>query len=149
MYGRTGRPSLTLPRKRGREGWGDALAPGIGEIIGGSQREERLDVLDRSMAERGIDREHYAPPFPPPLAPARGGGLGWGHLRRYGTVPHAGFGPASSAPSPTSPAPPTSATPSLSRALPGMQDIDAYHLSARVSIPPNFQWLGRREVSAA
>ena len=40
----------------------DVLAPGIGEIIGGSQREERLEVLDRSMAERGIDREHYAPP---------------------------------------------------------------------------------------
>ena len=37
----------------------DVLAPGIGEIIGGSQREERLDVLDRDMAERGIDREHY------------------------------------------------------------------------------------------
>jgi asparaginyl-tRNA synthetase len=35
----------------------DVLAPGIGEIIGGSQREERLKVLDRSMAERGIDRE--------------------------------------------------------------------------------------------
>jgi len=55
----------------------DVLAPGMGEIIGGSQREERLDVLDRSMAERGIDREHY----------------GWYRdLRRYGTVPHAGFG---------------------------------------------------------
>src|ERR1051326_1467163 len=37
----------------------DVLAPGMGEIIGGSQREERLDVLDRSMAERGIDKEHY------------------------------------------------------------------------------------------
>jgi asparaginyl-tRNA synthetase len=36
----------------------DVLAPGIGEIIGGSQREERLAMLDRSMAERGIDREH-------------------------------------------------------------------------------------------
>jgi asparaginyl-tRNA synthetase len=55
----------------------DVLAPGIGEIIGGSQREERLEVLDRSMAERGIDRAHYA----------------WYlDLRRYGTVPHAGFG---------------------------------------------------------
>src|SRR5256884_3930886 len=52
----------------------DVLAPGMGEIIGGSQREERLDVLDRSMAERGIDKEHY----------------GWyRHLPRYGTVPHA------------------------------------------------------------
>jgi asparaginyl-tRNA synthetase len=55
----------------------DVLAPGIGEIIGGSQREERLDVLDARMAERGIDKEHY----------------GWYRdLRRYGTVPHAGFG---------------------------------------------------------
>ncbi len=53
------------------------LAPGIGEIIGGRQREERLKVLDRSMAERGIDREHYA---------------WYRDLRRYGTVPHAGFG---------------------------------------------------------
>src|ERR1700730_6703754 len=73
----------------------DVLAPGIGEIIGGSQREERLAVLDRSMAERGIDREHYA---------------WYRDLRRYGTVPHAGFGLASSAPSPTSPASPTCAT---------------------------------------
>jgi asparaginyl-tRNA synthetase len=46
-------------------------------IIGGSQREERLAVLDRSKAERGIDREHYA---------------WYRDLRRYGTVPHAGFG---------------------------------------------------------
>src|SRR5499426_3099207 len=36
----------------------DVLAPGIGEIIGGSQREERLEVLDARMAERGIDKEH-------------------------------------------------------------------------------------------
>src|SRR6266508_4441230 len=55
----------------------DVLAPGIGEIIGGSQREERLDVLDARMAERGIDREHYS---------------WYRDLRRYGTVPHAGFG---------------------------------------------------------
>jgi asparaginyl-tRNA synthetase len=55
----------------------DVLAPGIGEIIGGSQREERLDVLDARMAECGIDKEHY----------------GWYRdLRRYGSVPHAGFG---------------------------------------------------------
>jgi asparaginyl-tRNA synthetase len=55
----------------------DVLAPGIGEIIGGSQREERLDVLDARMIERGIDKDHY----------------GWYRdLRRYGTVPHAGFG---------------------------------------------------------
>ena len=56
----------------------DVLAPGIGEIIGGSQREERLDVLDQRMEEQGIDKEHY----------------GWYRdLRRYGTVPHAGFRP--------------------------------------------------------
>jgi asparaginyl-tRNA synthetase len=55
----------------------DVLAPGIGEIVGGSQREERLDVLDARMTERAIDKEHY----------------GWYRdLRRYGTVPHAGFG---------------------------------------------------------
>jgi asparaginyl-tRNA synthetase len=55
----------------------DVLAPGIGEIIGGSQREERLGVLDARLAEIGLDREHY----------------GWYRdLRRYGTVPHAGFG---------------------------------------------------------
>jgi aspartyl/asparaginyl-tRNA synthetase len=53
----------------------DVLAPGIGEIIGGGQREERLDVLDRSMAERAIDKEHFAPTLP---SPASGGGLGRG-----------------------------------------------------------------------
>ena len=53
----------------------DVLAPGIGEIIGGSQREERLDVLDARMDEH-LKRE-----------------LWWYRdLRRYGTVPHAGFG---------------------------------------------------------
>jgi asparaginyl-tRNA synthetase len=55
----------------------DVLAPGIGEIIGGSQREERLDVLDARMTALNIDREHYA---------------WYRDLRRYGTVPHAGFG---------------------------------------------------------
>src|SRR5690554_6941951 len=55
----------------------DVLAPGIGEIIGGSQREERLDVLDARMDQFGLDRETY----------------GWYRdFRRYGTVPHAGFG---------------------------------------------------------
>src|SRR5918994_852694 len=55
----------------------DVLAPGIGEIIGGSQREERLERLDGRMDEVGIDKES----------------LGWYRdLRRYGTVPHAGFG---------------------------------------------------------
>ena len=37
----------------------DVLVPGIGEITGGNQLEERLEALDRSMAERGIEREHY------------------------------------------------------------------------------------------
>jgi asparaginyl-tRNA synthetase len=55
----------------------DVLAPGIGEIVGGSQREERLEVLDGRMVEMGLDPETY-----------------WWYrdLRRYGTVPHAGFG---------------------------------------------------------
>jgi len=55
----------------------DVLAPGIGEIVGGSQREERLDVLDARMSAAGMDIEHYA---------------WYRDLRRYGTVPHAGFG---------------------------------------------------------
>ncbi|MBK9033590.1 MAG: asparagine--tRNA ligase [Myxococcales bacterium] len=55
----------------------DVLAPGIGEIIGGSQREERLDVLDARMDAMGLPKDDY----------------GWYRdLRRYGTVPHAGFG---------------------------------------------------------
>jgi asparaginyl-tRNA synthetase len=55
----------------------DVLAPGIGEIIGGSQREERLEVLDQRLDELGLEKEPY----------------GWYRdLRRYGTVPHAGFG---------------------------------------------------------
>jgi asparaginyl-tRNA synthetase len=55
----------------------DVLAPGIGEIIGGSQREERLDYLDRRMTQFKLDPAHY----------------GWYRdFRRYGTVPHAGFG---------------------------------------------------------
>ena len=55
----------------------DVLAPGIGEIIGGSQREERLAVLDQRIEEMGLNRDDY-----------------WWYrdLRRYGTVPHAGFG---------------------------------------------------------
>jgi asparaginyl-tRNA synthetase len=55
----------------------DVLAPGIGEIIGGSQREERLDVLDRRLDELHLDKDTYA---------------WYRDLRRYGTVPHAGFG---------------------------------------------------------
>lgn len=55
----------------------DVLVPGVGEIIGGSQREERLDVLKERMAEQGLNAEAY----------------GWYlDLRRYGTVPHSGFG---------------------------------------------------------
>jgi asparaginyl-tRNA synthetase len=55
----------------------DVLAPGIGEIIGGSQREERLDQLDRRMQQFKIDPSH----------------MQWYRdLRRYGSVPHAGFG---------------------------------------------------------
>ncbi len=55
----------------------DVLAPGIGEIVGGSQREERLEVLDARIRETGLDPAAY----------------GWYRdLRRYGTVPHAGFG---------------------------------------------------------
>jgi asparaginyl-tRNA synthetase len=55
----------------------DVLAPGIGEIIGGSQREERLDVLDARLDEMKLNKQDY-----------------WWYrdLRRYGTVPHAGFG---------------------------------------------------------
>lgn len=55
----------------------DVLVPRIGEIIGGSQREERLDVLEARMKECDLDPEEY-----------------WWYLdlRRYGTVPHAGFG---------------------------------------------------------
>ncbi len=54
----------------------DVLVPGIGEIIGGSQREERLEVLDKRIETLGIE-----------------GDLSWYRdLRRYGTVPHAGFG---------------------------------------------------------
>lgn len=55
----------------------DVLAPGIGEIIGGSQREERLDVFDQRLEAMGLDKEDYS---------------WYRDLRRYGTVPHAGFG---------------------------------------------------------
>ena len=55
----------------------DIVAPKIGEIIGGSQREERLDVLEQRITAQGLDLADY-----------------WWYLdlRRYGTVPHAGFG---------------------------------------------------------
>ncbi len=55
----------------------DVLAPGIGEIIGGSQREERLDILDRRIAQFKLNADHYQ---------------WYRDFRRYGTVPHAGFG---------------------------------------------------------
>lgn len=55
----------------------DVLVPGIGEIIGGSQREERLPHLLENFSKHGIDGEAY----------------GWyAELRKYGSVPHAGFG---------------------------------------------------------
>jgi asparaginyl-tRNA synthetase len=55
----------------------DLLVPGIGELIGGSQREERLDVLLASMARHSVNPEDY-----------------WWYtdLRKYGSVPHAGYG---------------------------------------------------------
>jgi asparaginyl-tRNA synthetase len=55
----------------------DLLVPRVGELVGGSQREERLDRLEQRMQEAGMDREAY-----------------WWYLdmRRFGTVPHAGFG---------------------------------------------------------
>ena len=55
----------------------DVLAPGIGEIIGGSQREEDLEALDKRFEEMGLDKEEYS---------------WYRDLRKYGTVPHAGFG---------------------------------------------------------
>ncbi len=55
----------------------DILAPGIGEIVGGSQREERLELLDKRMVQFGLDPRSYE---------------WYRDLRRYGTVPHAGFG---------------------------------------------------------
>jgi hypothetical protein len=57
-------PSLTPPTRATASGGGRGGGPwprAFGEIIGGSQREERLEVLDRNMAEHGLDREHYAP----------------------------------------------------------------------------------------
>jgi asparaginyl-tRNA synthetase len=53
------------------------LVPGIGEVIGGAQREERFDVLQENMARHHLKPEDY----------------GWYlDLRKYGSVPHAGFG---------------------------------------------------------
>ena len=55
----------------------DILFPGIGEIVGGSQREERLEVLEKRIEEMNIDKKEL-----------------WWYLdlRRFGTVPHSGFG---------------------------------------------------------
>ena len=55
----------------------DVLVPGVGEIIGGSQREERLDILQKRMAAQSLSEDDY-----------------WWYvdLRKYGSVPHAGFG---------------------------------------------------------
>ena len=55
----------------------DLLVPGIGEIIGGSQREERLEILQQRIRELGLDEESY-----------------WWYLdlRKYGGTKHAGFG---------------------------------------------------------
>jgi len=55
----------------------DVLVPGIGEIVGGSQREERLDTLTANMQKHGIDENNYS---------------WYADLRRYGSVEHAGFG---------------------------------------------------------
>jgi asparaginyl-tRNA synthetase len=55
----------------------DLLVPGIGELVGGSQREERLEVLEKRMAECGLNAEDYK---------------AYLDLRRYGGVTHSGFG---------------------------------------------------------
>ena len=55
----------------------DILAPEVGEIVGGSQREERLDVLESKIEKLGLPKENY-----------------WWYLelRKFGTIPHGGFG---------------------------------------------------------
>jgi asparaginyl-tRNA synthetase len=55
----------------------DVLVPRLGEIIGGSERENRFEVLERRIAEEGLNKEDY-----------------WWYLelRKYGSVPHSGFG---------------------------------------------------------
>ena len=68
--------TATLERKYD-DGVERIIKPGIGEIIGGSQREERLDVLDKRLAEMNLDPADYS---------------WYRDLRRYGTVPHSGFG---------------------------------------------------------
>ena len=58
----------------------DILVPGVGELVGGSQREERLEVLVKKLEEMG-EKTDASSPYSPYL-----------DLRRYGRVPHAGFG---------------------------------------------------------
>jgi hypothetical protein len=113
-----GRPLPNPPPRAGEGGVGGPLAPGIGEIIGGSQREERLDALDSSMAERGIAAS-TTPGTATCAATAR--------CRMPASAS------ASSAPSPTSPTP-TSATRSPSRAPPATRGIEACCFSARVCV---------------
>ena len=69
-------PSLNLPLGKTVAAM-DLLVPGVGELIGGSQREERLPMLLSKMEESGLDPEDY-----------------WWYvdLRRYGSVPHSGYG---------------------------------------------------------
>lgn len=55
----------------------DLLVPHVGELIGGSQREERLDVLESAIEKMGLDMDEY---------------WWYAELRKYGTVPHSGFG---------------------------------------------------------
>ena len=77
-YPRTNKPFYMRVNDDGRTVRAmDVLVPKVGEIIGGSQREERLDVLQQRMEEQGLKPEKY-----------------WWYLdlRRFGTVPHAGFG---------------------------------------------------------
>src|SRR5690606_799815 len=77
-YPRTLKPCYMKVNDDGKTvGAMDVLTPGVGEIIGGSEREWRLEVLEERMREQELDLESY-----------------WWYrdLRRYGTVPHAGFG---------------------------------------------------------
>ena len=94
----------------------DVLAPGIGEIIGGSQREERLDVLDRAW---------------PSAASTRSTTPGTAICAATARCRTPASASASSAPSPTSPASPTSATPSPSRERRGTRGIDACYSRCR------------------
>ncbi|MCI5159782.1 MAG: asparagine--tRNA ligase, partial [Candidatus Electrothrix sp. AUS1_2] len=77
-YPKTIKPFYMRQNKDGRTVAAmDILEPGIGELVGGSQREERLDLLTARMQEAGLDLAEYS---------------WYMDLRRYGSVPHAGFG---------------------------------------------------------